>query len=195
MAVVYPSIRPGTVAKWQELRDLYIKKNVNPANGTPYTFKLMATELHLNYTTLRQRAARERWNDSVADALDQRSSEALEVITAKGVVNECEIRTRHMRVSRLALSKAEERLNKLKPEDLSIKDTLELLRIGITEERRAAGLVDTVGLNVSGEVHTSSGAGFSLDSARDLLGQLVTHLRKPSRETYVQLPDNSSDAD
>lgn len=132
--------------KWAALRDDYIAQNLSRReDDPPYTLKRHAEIHDLNYTYLRARAGRERWSTLLKEELDKKRSEVMERIGESAIINEIEIRTRHCTYARKASSLAYERLNSMTAKDiskLSIRDAVDLLKLGLDEEKKALGLED-----------------------------------------------------
>jgi len=132
--------------RWDAIREDYIAQNMARQKGQPaFTYKDTAAAHDVSYPYLRQIAAKQNWNRMLKQRVSERAKEVAERIQGVALFDEIEIRTRHATYARLASSLAHARLSGMKRDDIakmSVKDAIELLRIGLTEERTSLGIKD-----------------------------------------------------
>jgi hypothetical protein len=132
--------------RWDAIREDYISQNLVRQKGQPaYTFRKLADAHKVSYNYLRQIAATQKWNDALKDRIEERKRQAVERIQGVALFDEIEIRTRQASYARLASSLAFKKLQSIKEKDvskLSVKDAIELMKLGLSEERIALGIKD-----------------------------------------------------
>lgn len=132
--------------RWEGIKEDYISQNLVRQKGQPaFNFKDAAAAHKVSYHYLRQIAATQKWNQQLKERIEERKRTAIANIQNVSLYDEIEIRTRHASYARLASSLAYQKLNGLKKADIgkmSIKDAIELLKIGLSEERVALGIRD-----------------------------------------------------
>jgi hypothetical protein len=130
--------------RWDVIREDYIAQNLVRAKGQPpYNLKALSAAHGISYHYIRQIAGTQKWNKLLKERVEERNRQAVEQITGVALFDEIEIRTRQATYARLASSIAHAKLNGLDQNDikkLSVRDAIELLRIGLAEERTALGL-------------------------------------------------------
>ena len=133
--------------RWEAIKEDYIAQNLTRAKGQPaFNLRKLAEAHGVSYHYVRQIAATQKWNKQLKERIEQRKQEAVANITGVALFDEIEIRTRQATYARLASSLAYQKLSEMTKEDikkLSVRDAIELLRIGLTEERVALGIKDT----------------------------------------------------
>jgi len=142
----------STVPKleWAQLREEYINYVLA---GNPQHFEKFAVAHNINYGTLKNRASRDKWNeeasirlkrqeDMVSTKLVERSTLAIDGVRDKLAFVEAEVRNRHVQIARNLQVKAYTRIKEIPSGSLSMRDALDLLRLGLSEERKGLGLPD-----------------------------------------------------
>ncbi len=135
-------MRKKNSLEWYKVCRYWVTENLQPDREKPYTFKDCAQAWKINYGSLRNVAHRDNWKGELQKALDEKNTQVLEVVKQDTAVEEGEVRIRQARVARLALAKATVRLQAIEPGDLSVREALELLKLGFEQERKALGLAD-----------------------------------------------------
>jgi len=134
--------------RWAAIREDYIAQNMRREKGQPaYRLPQLAAAHKVNYHYLRQICGTQKWNAELKRRVEERTRAATETLKGVSLFNELEIRTRQATYARLASSLAHKKLLSIKDDDvkkLTIKDAIELLKIGLGEERQALGIGDTV---------------------------------------------------
>lgn len=99
------------------------------------------------YQTLRNRSSKEDWvaqrrrfRDNVGTLADTVPDAQQVASKVEKVIDAAEMMTRHMQAFRLAGSKAIAKLNTVKPESLTVKEALDLLKWAVDGERLTEGL-------------------------------------------------------
>ena len=135
-------------SKWALIREDYLAQNLRRAKEDPsYTLKQCAEAHGVSYQYIRKVASDQGWADMLRERADELRREALARMQGVALFDELEIRTRQATYARLASSLAYRKLQSLGEADvkaLSIKEAIELMRIGLTEERQALGIGDVV---------------------------------------------------
>ena len=135
--------------RWEAIKEDYIAQNLTRAKGQPaFNLRKLAEAHNVSYHYVRQIAATQKWNKQLKERIEQRKQEAVASITGVALFDEIEIRTRQATYARLASSLAHQKLSGMTVEDIkkmSVRDAIELLRIGLTEERVALGIKDIGG--------------------------------------------------
>ena len=129
------------VIPWEKLKADYLSENLKQKEKT-FTLKELATRWNIPYKTIRNRSSLDGWNDQLNQKLQEQHVAVVSQISEEAVLDELEIRTRQQAITRVVLDKALRRLEMVSPEDLTKREAIELLRLGLIEERKAAGLAD-----------------------------------------------------
>jgi hypothetical protein len=74
------------------------------------------------------------------------NAQATEAVKDLSFVSEVDVRLRQANFSRVAVDKAMATICLLNPEDLSAKDAIALLRLGLEQERKAMGIPEVVNI-------------------------------------------------
>ena len=149
---------------WNLVREDYFARNLRADGAVPNSLKEVARAWGIAYKTIRNRASAERWNDQLRQRMVQQASAVAQRLQSSELVDEIAVRMRHAMVARYAVDKALQRLETLDPEELSPRDLVELLRLGLTEERKALGIADRLDIAHSEQ---PSAATLTLGERRD----------------------------
>jgi len=128
---------------WSAMRRKYFRKNLSDS-GEKYTYQMVADELGTTYGTVVNRAFKEKWSKRLEELKINKAERSIEFVLNAGVIDETEIRLRQMNISRAALKVATDKLASIHAEDLTIAQAIDLLKLGLTEERKAVGISDKV---------------------------------------------------
>lgn len=134
-------ITASGVIDWERLRTEFLEVNLaaQAKNKPAVSLRALAEKYKLNYGTVRNVASDQDWRvDLHRMAEDQRLR-----VDLTAVESEVEIRIRQAQYARVAQSKAIQRLQKVDPEDLTPRDAMELLKLGMEQERKALGMEGT----------------------------------------------------
>lgn len=127
---------------WVPIKTDFITENLNRDRQSPFSLKELAYKWHLSYKTVRNHAHKEKWGEELRQRVFDLNRRSLDVVQEQRSIDEAEVRTRQADAAKEMLDLALAKLRTLRPQDLSKKEAIELLRIGLTEERRALGLAD-----------------------------------------------------
>ena len=132
-----------------EIGEIFVRAQVE---RNPVTLKVLAAEHGRNYEALRTAAAKGKWSSRAAVACNERDSAVARKIADQNALTACvmeqvvereaQVRQRHARLARSLQHAALERLVAIRPDELSARLAVEMLRIGIHVEREALGLGD-----------------------------------------------------
>lgn len=129
-------------------QDFLEKKLTAHIKGGQWTLKDHATAWDVNEQTLKSRASMHKWYKDVNEYIDNHKDNALAEQQKTLLINEVEIRNRHMAASKALQTKALEYLladnTKLKP-----NEALRMLELAVDIERRAGGIGMMVGVSSS----------------------------------------------
>lgn len=138
------SVALPTGMTWDRLRIEFLTENLSGDRLRAYTLRELCEKYSLNYGSLRNVASSEKWGAQLTEMVKSKRDKSTEVVQAVQMVNEVEVRVRQAQFARLTMNKAILRIQAIDPAKLSVKEAVELLRLGMQEERKALGLVDTV---------------------------------------------------
>lgn len=154
------------VANWADLREEWLERNLE---GAPINLADFAREKGLKESTLMNRARTEKWvaelqvrranlNTATKTALVEASAAMnteLEFfrkyqgrVQEKIATDEVETRLRHASIARGVIQMALEGLGRLQMDNLKPRELIELLKLGLNEEREALGIVGSQTLTV-----------------------------------------------
>lgn len=127
---------------WTPIKTDFMTENLIRDRQSPFSLKELASKWHLSYRTVRNHAHKEKWGDELRQRVFEMNRKSLDVVQEQRSFDEAEVRTRQADAAREMLDLALSKLRTIRPQDLSKKEAIELLRIGLNEERRALGLAD-----------------------------------------------------
>jgi hypothetical protein len=127
---------------WELLYLCWLKKNLEGDLAKPYTYQDLGKEHKISHKTIRNHAAKEKWQGKLAQEQARIEQEIITTIQSSQITSEAKVRQRQAFDSRKLLDKAMAKLNAVKPEELTVKQAIELAKLGLTEERKALGLPD-----------------------------------------------------
>lgn len=127
---------------WEKVKTDYIRENLRPDKEESFSLKQLSVRWKIAYKTIRNMASKEKWNQHLQDKIAEQNSKVIEKIQDNEIINEVEIRLRQASIARKLQEKAIRRLESVSPEKLSIKEAIELVKLGMVEERKALGLPD-----------------------------------------------------
>jgi hypothetical protein len=158
-----PRYRVRGKLNWLAIKDEWLALK---SNGSGLSLKEFAKKRNLNYKYLRVKSSNEKWTaaveqrvkeveDKVNEQLIQRSADAITAVRQALASDEMEVRERHATIARGMQTKAINRLNTIPVDHLTAKEAIDLLRIGLEQERRALGIPDEHHVQMSGHVVVS----------------------------------------
>jgi hypothetical protein len=127
---------------WSVVKADYFAENLKADKDQPFTLKELSVRWKIAYKTIRNRSSTENWNDELRDRITEQQVEILQKVQDGVVETEVEIRQRQAQVARYLMDKALKRLVTISPEELTKKEAIELVKLGLGEERKALGFAD-----------------------------------------------------
>lgn len=131
------------------LRLDYFRRNLVLDNPKAYSLLEMAEDYKVEYGTLTDHAKKEGWENTLRVLKAEVSAQTERQLIAKAGFNEIQIRSKQARYANLAMDKAIMALQMLDPAELNPKQIISLLQLGLAEERKAYGMVESVTANLS----------------------------------------------
>jgi hypothetical protein len=127
---------------WSVVKANYFAENLKADKAQPFTLKELSVRWKIAYKTVRNRSSSEGWNDELRGRVIEQQVEILQKVQDGVVETEVEIRQRQARVARYLMDKALKRLATISPDELTKKEAIELVKLGLGEERKALGFAD-----------------------------------------------------
>ncbi len=135
-------------AKWASLKEEFLELSIT---GRDVHWPSLAGKYGFKAQTARHKASTQKWYLEIAerrrlreevleDKLTERTTLALEKLNEDFATNEAAIRKRHATMARGLQARAIERIKSLDLKDLTARDALFMLKLGIDEERFALGM-------------------------------------------------------
>jgi len=124
---------------WGAIKTDWIAKNL-VQGGKPFSLKQVAKKWGASYGTVKNRAHKDKWRGDLTKAMEDRDKRSIQEVKDQSVWSVSEVRWRQARMARMAMAKAMEALNRIKVEDLTQKNAIRLLELGLEQERRALGI-------------------------------------------------------
>lgn len=146
--------KPRTQGKrinWPMLRQQYIRENLMPGSTTGISLYAFITKHNLDAKQVFPHAHDEGWDNLVTELRQEMAEQAQRAMMDAAQQTEVEIRHKQARYAALAINKATLKLMTINPEDLSVKDAIKMLQMGLTEERKAYGMVESVSIVKQGD--------------------------------------------
>jgi hypothetical protein len=146
---------------WKAIKEEFVTLK---ANGSSISLKEFGAKKHIGYPFIRQKASEGKWTQAIEDRIRdvdarvseqmvQRSADAISSVRQALASDESEVRERHAKIARDMQGKAVRRLNEIPISELSPREAIDLLRIGMEQERRALGIPDEQRLEINGQHH------------------------------------------
>lgn len=132
--------KPAASVEWIKIKAKYLTENLRTDRATPYSYTDIAREFGVVPGTVRNRASKEKWKDALLDAVREKAENDVNVAKEATSFDEAETRHRQATYARVAQAKAILRLRDLDASSLTIREAIDLLKLGLNEERSALGL-------------------------------------------------------
>lgn len=166
--------------KFAIAKEDFIAQNLARQPGEPpYTLRQIAEVYNISYNYLRIIAAKEKWSTELEARLEDKKRQAGERIQRQAVLDEIEIRTRQATYARFASELAIRRLKLLDGKDikqLSVRNAIELLKVGLAEERN----VVMVGEPIQPPLEGDAGPGLTDDQVFAVAARIIETHQNPS---------------
>ena len=136
--------KPKLNTDWVKVKNRYLQENLDPARVEAYSLKAVSKETGLDYGSVRRHAAKEKWRDELAARIEERDSAAIDEIQVDADYSEFEVRSRHIELAQILQAKGLGRLKEIEDEggNISVKDAIELVKLGVDLERKSIGIRD-----------------------------------------------------
>lgn len=191
--------KPYITVPWKDLKDDFFTENLK--EGGRYTLKELALKYKVNVKTVNSYAAKHKWYRELREArLEvQRDVEkgmitdrekVLDAVKGKALNDELVVRQRHLSLSRKLLIAANERLKLIDPKKLTIRETLEFLKLGIAEERKALGMVEDTNIIFKDSEENTDELTFM--KANNVIGDIL-NIMKDSHGNYASFTDDGAE--
>jgi hypothetical protein len=148
---------------WKAIKEEFVTLKLN---GSPITLKEFGAKRGIAYQFIRVKASTGKWTKAieerqseietrVSEQMVQRSADAISAVRQSLASDEAEVRERHAKIARGMQGKAVKRLNEIPISELSPREAIDMLRIGMEQERRALGIPEEHRMEVNGHVIVS----------------------------------------
>ena len=124
---------------WESIKADYFAQNLRRDKTRELTLQELSVKWCVPYGTLRNKASKENWGQRLHEKIKEQNARAIAEVQAEEVFTEAETRRRQAKVARLMRDLGLRRLRSVDPDDLSIKDAIELVKLGLVGERQALG--------------------------------------------------------
>lgn len=131
----------------------WIKENLLCDPAKPFTYEDLGKKHGLSSKTIRNKASRDGWSKKLAEAKKTIQQRIIIDLQKSEVNSESSVRERQANIARKALDIAFAKIDKLSPEELTVRQAIEILKFALPEERKALGIPDKQ------EVTTKTGNG------------------------------------
>jgi len=130
-------------APWPQLKEDWIVTNLDPERKETYTLQQLALKWSVRYKTLAAISAKEHWYEQLAERKTEIAEQSIRNVQSLESFNETEVRIRQASIAREAYDLGLKKLRMLTPEMVTPRLMVELLRLGLDNERKALGLPDS----------------------------------------------------
>ncbi len=167
---------------WTAIYLCWLTENLKRDRTTPYTLEDVAKKFGAAYKTVRTHAGKEKWNQKLQAKIIQQNQEVLYTVQEQEVLSEVEIRIRQAQISRQLLDKGMRKLDLVPIEELTVRQAIALVKLGLLEERKALGLADKYEVtniqdNSGGEYISVEERKLRIKQADTLANQLFEYLK------------------
>ncbi len=173
--------KSAKVFEWSMIREWWINRNLLAIDNQAVTLTDVAEHFEISYNSVRNRCKTEGWkklleermkwrDEAVTQQLMDQSKKAIEQVSEQDINDEVKVRTRHTKLARLAQKKALDKLNSIDAKDLSVRDAIALMKLGIDEERKALGFADKYEIEHKGEINLNN---FTMESAHRVIEEII----------------------
>jgi len=197
-----PLMNGGRV-EWPKIKQLFLDANLSVNQADHITVATLADKHHLNVKTVQNRASKDGWYAELRETREKISGDITKALaeSPEGVIaklksetfnDALQVRNRHLNLARSILVKAGARLREMKPEDLTVREALDFVRLGITEERRALGMIDETGLVLkSHEQAEKAREELSFTAANNVIGSIIDIMKEEDYEIEPALDEET----
>jgi hypothetical protein len=130
------------VINWKAVFLHWLTENLRRDRKSPYAYKELCIKFDIAHKTIRTHASKGQWQQKLNDKLLEQNQQVIAKVQEQELISEVEVRQRQAMLSREMIDMAMTKLKSIKPHDLTIKQAIDLARLGLMEERKALGLPD-----------------------------------------------------
>jgi hypothetical protein len=130
------------VINWKAVFLHWLTENLRRDRKSPYAYKELGIKFDIAHKTIRTHASKGQWQQKLNDKLLEQNQQVIAKVQEQELISEVEVRQRQAMLSREMIDMAMTKLKSIKPHDLTIKQAIDLARLGLMEERKALGLPD-----------------------------------------------------
>lgn len=174
-------MRTGTRVLWGKFKKEFMSRNLSSDSEQHISVSALAREFNIVPKTAQNKAAKDKWydelrglkdlvTDDIKDAIFPNQHDVVTRIKADSINEEVAVRKRHLVIARNVLIKASMKLKNIKPEDLTIREALDFMKLGITEERRALGIPDETSIILYQEENHEE---LNFSKANSVIGEIL----------------------
>ncbi len=128
---------------WETIKADWFTQNLKVDKKKRFTLEDLARKWHVSYKTLRNKASKENWRHQLHEKIKEQSARIIEDVQAEEAATAATVRRQQAKVARLMRDLGLRRLQTINPDHLSIRDAIELVKLGLVGERQALGLART----------------------------------------------------
>lgn len=130
------------VINWAAVYLHWLTENLRIDRKSPYLYKDLAKKFDIAEKTIRTHASKGKWQNKLNEKLLEQKQEIISKVQKQEVYSEAEIRRNQAEISQKMIDKAIIKLESILPQELTVKQAVELVKIGMVEQRKALGLPD-----------------------------------------------------
>jgi hypothetical protein len=179
-----PKVKP--TPKWSVIKLDFFQQNTKAGITHKFTLGDLAKKHGLSYGHVRNVASKEHWQDELDELLKDKPKLAIQATKQLAIVNEIEVRLRQATISRKAIDKAIAALDLVPADKLEVKDAINLLKLGLEQERKALGIPEDVRI----EVPKGDGEREAVNEAMAMIGRLRERHKALKGEFTVEKTDD-----
>lgn len=130
------------IIDWEIVFLAWLTENLKRDRKTPYMYNDVAKRFGVAEKTVRTHASKGNWQHKLNEQLRVQNQDLISKIQEQELNTEAEIRHRQANLSRKMVDMAMIKLTDISPRELTVKQAIDLARLGLIEERKALGLPD-----------------------------------------------------
>jgi len=141
---------PKTV-DWGKIKLDFLRRNTDKDADAPYVLKDVARDNGLSHSFVKKRAMAKHpanngksWHQQLKAMQDKAAVTGISVLKKDMVFDEYDMRKRHSNLAKLQQFKGGARIQSVDPDNISIAEAANLIKMGIHHERQAMGIPDSV---------------------------------------------------
>ena len=173
-----PLEAPAVGHDWNKLRLEYLRENLHSGRAERFTLADLAKRQDISHGLVRNVAARDGWTKQLEEMLVTVNAEATSALQERFRVKEIDVRLRQAAFCQIVMTKAMSKLLLMEADELTAKDAIALLSLGLQQERRAMGIAEEVSIEVMQEQAKRNEDRYleAVKKSKEILGRLRTRL-------------------